>query len=221
VAGTCAPIGSGLIAPDPRANGYYKRLCQGPHSGDRLTDGDAACVGRITRTFAGLATVADLCEELTPSQPNNDPCDRTEDDLMVLALNLCRGRVCALQPISSQCGGSDSVGASFEESDAVLSLSSRDPAACAHVKCLDEEINTGRALELNSLTLRLESDGVRLTWAAPYRDGGGTRPERYQVRRRVRGSLASFTRIATTIDLTFLDAGAAGEFEYDVIALED
>jgi N-acetylneuraminic acid mutarotase len=221
VAGSCTPAGSGLAEPNPRANGYYTSLCRVPHSGDQLTDADAACVGTIARTFAGVATVADLCAELTPSQPNNDPCDRTEDDLMVLALNLCRGRTCTSQPIRSQCGQNKSVGASFDESDAALSRSSRDSAACAHVKCLDEEINTGRALEMNSLTLRGESGAVRLTWAPPYVGELGVRTIRYQVQRRVRGSLAPFTRIATTEATTFLDGNAGGNFEYDVTAIVD
>ena len=33
--------------PNPHTRGYWKRLCQGPHSGDELTDGDAACVARL------------------------------------------------------------------------------------------------------------------------------------------------------------------------------
>ena len=41
------------------------------------------------------------------------------------------------------------VAASFAESDALLSDPGRDRAACARAKCLDEEINTGRALAPN------------------------------------------------------------------------
>ena len=47
-AGVCTPAHSGLDEPNPRTNGYYKRLCQGPHSGDQLTDADAACVASIS-----------------------------------------------------------------------------------------------------------------------------------------------------------------------------
>jgi hypothetical protein len=147
--GTCTPAFSGLDQPDPRTNGYYKRLCHGPHSGDRLTDADAACVARSTATFAGISTVREICDVIEPSRPNNDVCDRTEDDLMVLALNICRARVCTSSGIHSQCGGNTSVGQSLTESDEILSNPDRGVETCSHAKCLDEEINTGRAFGSN------------------------------------------------------------------------
>jgi N-acetylneuraminic acid mutarotase len=145
-AGTCTPAFSGLSEPNPRTDGYYRGLCDAPHSGDHLTDADARCVAALTRTFARIATVADLCARLTPSRPNSDPCDRTEDDLMTLALNICRARVCTEQTIDSQCGSAGSAGRSLAEIDEILAGTGRNDAACAHAKCLADEINTGRAL---------------------------------------------------------------------------
>jgi hypothetical protein len=218
--GTCTPAFSGLSEPNPRSNGYYKRLCHGPHSGDQLIDADATCVGSVAAKFAGISTVSELCAMLEPSHPNNDPCDRTEDDLIVLALNVCRARVCTGQSIDSQCGGNATVGASLAESDAILNDASRSAATCAYAKCLDEEINTGRALELDSLTLRREGSGVRLSWNPPYLDDGSSHPSKYNVWRRTQGSLTAFTKIATTTDATFVDSLAAGgAYQYEVTAV--
>jgi N-acetylneuraminic acid mutarotase len=219
-AGTCTPASSGLNEPNPRSSGYYKRLCIAPHSGDQLTNADAACVAAVAQAFAGISTVADLCAEILPSQPNSDPCDKTDDELMVLALNICRARVCTLQRIDSQCGSNDTVGQSLAESDAIQSSASRSADICAHSKCLDEEINTGRALEMNTLTLRREGSSVRLSWRVPYLEDGTGQPTRYHVWRRVAGSLAAFTKIGTTSLTSYLDsASGSGAFEYEVTAV--
>jgi hypothetical protein len=218
--GTCTPAFSGLNEPNPRSNGYYMRLCLGPHSGDQLTNSDAACVGQVAGTFAGVATVADLCAVLRPQHPSNDACHRTSADLMVLALNICRARVCTAQSIDSQCGSNDNVGQSLSESDAILLSSSSDEDTCAHAKCLDEEINTGRALELNTLGLRREGSGIRLDWRPPYLDDGTGHPSKYHVWRRVQGSLAPFGKIGTTTNPTYLDTiSGSGAFEYEVTAV--
>jgi N-acetylneuraminic acid mutarotase len=218
--GTCTPAFSGLSEPNPRSNGFYMRLCVGPHSGDQLTDADAVCVGQVAATFAGITTVADICTVMRPAHPSNDPCDRTRADLMALALNICRARVCTAQSIDSQCGNNASVGQSLAESDAILNSPSRDEGTCAHAKCLDEEINTGRALELNTLGLRREGSGIRLNWSPPYLDDGSGHPSSYHVWRRVQGSLAPFTKIATTTNPTYLDTlSGSGAFEYEVTAV--
>jgi hypothetical protein len=128
--------------------------------------------------------------------------------------------VCTAQSIDSQCGENGSVGQSLAESNAILSSPSGSNDTCAHAKCLDEEINTGRALELNSLTLRREAGGIRLEWRPPYLEDGTGHPSKYHVWRRVRGSLAKFTKIGITIDPGFLDAGSgSGAFEYEVTAV--
>ena len=219
-AGTCTPAFSGLTEPNPRTDGYYRGLCHGSRSGDQLTDADARCVGALVRTFAGFATVADLCAELTPSQPNNDPCDRTDDDLVALALNICRARVCTAQSIESQCGANTSVGQSLSEVDAILADAGRNGTTCALAKCLAEEVNTGRALGSNSLRLAREAGGIRLSWTPPYLDDGNGAPSQYHVWRRVRGSSAPFTKLASTSAVSYLDATSGdGAFEYEVTAV--
>ena len=218
--GVCTPAFSGLNEPNPRTNGYYKSLCHGPHSGDALTDADAVCVASVAHTFTGISTVADLCAELEPSHPNSDACDRTDDDLMVLALNICRARVCVAQSIDSDCGGNANVGQSLAESDGILGSSSRTAGACAHAKCLDEEINTGDALELNSLTLTREKSGIRLRWSPPYLNDGTGHPSKYHVWRRALGSILPFRTIAESTETTFVDVSAGGEtFQYEITAV--
>src|SRR6185436_17244525 len=54
--------------PEPENYGYYRKLCKDGHSHpktheDVLVDADAACVGALTDTFAGIATVEDLCAD--------------------------------------------------------------------------------------------------------------------------------------------------------------
>jgi Regulator of Chromosome Condensation (RCC1) repeat protein/slime mold repeat-containing protein len=219
-AGICTPTFNGLDEANPRTNGYYKRLCHGPHSGDQFTDADAACVAQITATFAGISTVAQICEVIEPSRPNNDNCDQTEDDLMVLVLNICRARVCTAQSIDSQCGANANVGQSLAASDAILDSPSRNADTCGQAKCLDEEINTGRALDMNSLTLNLEDGNVRLNWNPPYLNDGTGLPDRYKVWRRVQGSLSPFTRIGESTVPTFLDTTSGSDaFEYEITAV--
>jgi len=217
LAGVCTPTSSGLNEPNPRTNGYYKRLCHGPHSGDQLVDSDAGCVAEITATFAAITTVAQICEVIEPSHPNNDKCDQAEDDLMVVALNICRARVCTTQSIDSRCGSNDSVGQSLAESDAILDSPSRNFDTCSHAKCLDEEINTGSALELNSLTMNREQGGVRLTWLPPYLSDGSPAPEKFHVWRRAQGSLSPFVRIGEVADPTFLDMESGSDsWDYEI-----
>lgn len=217
--GTCAGVNTALNEPNPRTNGYYKRLCLGPHSGDELTNADAACVASITTTFAWVSTVADICSVIRPSQPNNDKCQQTEDDLMVLALNRCKARVCDTAGIRSQCGSNSTVGQSFAEADAILSSPSRNFTTCSQAKCVTEEVNTGRALEMNSLTLnKTAQGGTILNWQKPYMNDGGP-VNQYKVWRRPIGGTGAFTRIATVNGgvTTYTDA-TTGNFEYEVTA---
>ena len=219
-AGTCTPAFSGLNEPKPRTVGYYKALCDGPHSGDQLTDGDAGCVASVAQTFAGVSTVADLCEELRPTHPTIDPCDIDEDDLLVVALNICRARVCTAQGIDSRCGGKYTVGQSLAESDDLFRSASRSTATCDLASCLDQEINTGKALEMNSLSVRRDGSAVRLDWNPPYLDDGSGHPREYNVWRRPLPSQAPFAKIGATTDATFVDAtAAAGNYQYEVTAV--
>jgi uncharacterized membrane protein len=142
--GACA--GSSCPAsPDPETTSYYKKLCNHAHSGDSLTDGDAACVAGLTATFSRISTVADICFVLQPRGRNNDSCSKDEDQLLVLALNICKQRVCTAQEIDSQCGSnSATVGSSLAEMDAIFSDPNRDRTSCDHGSCLGEEINGGQ-----------------------------------------------------------------------------
>ena len=106
------------------------------------------------------------------------------------------------------------------ESDGILASPSRDRDACSHAKCLDEEINTGRALEMNTLTVNLEGADVRLAWSPPFLDDGTGHPKSYNIWRRPLGSLAPFTKIGQTTDPTFVDTtSGSGAFEYEITAV--
>jgi hypothetical protein len=191
---------------DPKTKGWYKSLCHHAHSGDALTDADAACVGALTATFAGISTVADICAVLEPSSQNNDSCGKAEDQLMVLALNICRQRVCASSGIDSDCGNNGTVAQSLAQSDAIFDDPSRTTATCNLGECLDKEINNGHALELDSLLLVREGANVRLNWTAPILDDGSGNPRFYRIWRRTAGSLSPFVVIGTTTTLTYLDS---------------
>jgi hypothetical protein len=136
---------------------------------------------------------------------------------MVLALNICKARVCTTQAIDSQCGPNRSVGDSLAEADALFSSPGRDADSCRTAKCITEEINTGRALEMNSLRVsRAPEGGTKLTWSQPFVDDGEV-VSSYKVWRRVHG-VGPFVKIATVSALTFTDT-AAGNFDYEVVAV--
>ncbi len=205
---------------DPKSKGWYKGLCHNSHSGDSLTDGDATCVGELSSTFAGITTVAQVCGVLEPSQPNNDPCGKDQAELMTLLLNICKQRVCPVQGLDSECGTNRTVARSLAESDAIFRDPSRTAAQCEHAKCVDEEINNGHALELDTLSTRRELGKVRLNWAAPILDDGTGTPSGYKIWRRPIGSRAPFALLGTTSATTYLDTSAtAGSWQYDVTAI--
>jgi hypothetical protein len=218
-AGACTSATNGLIEPGPKTSSYYMRLCRGSQSDDRLTNADALCVASISQTFARFRTVADICAEIWPDHPEADACDRAENNLAFLALNVCRGRVCTGQRIFSQCGDNTKVGHSLAESDAIFAGASRDSQNCGHAQCLDDEINSGRALQLTSLFAHRDGIDVRLDWTvSQFTDGTG--PANYHVWRRALGSLEPFTHIASTVDPTYLDTTAAnGSYQYEVTAV--
>ena len=200
-------------------------MCHGPHSGDQLTAADAACTAQVAPlTFGWVTSVSDICGVIEPSQPNNDKCQQSEDDLMVLALNICKAKVCQSQSIDSQCGSNKTVGQSLLESDAIFSNPNRTADTCQHGKCLDEEINTGRALEMDTLTLSREGSNIRMNWNPPYLNDGTGHPTAYHVWRRVAGSMAAFTLIDTVTPptTTYLDTDAGTTaWEYEITSVFD
>jgi hypothetical protein len=162
-------------------------------------------------TFAGVSSVADICAVLQQGGEGGT-CGHTEIDLMALALNQCHQRVCGGNAISSQYSDNTTVGESYDEADGILSDDDRNHASCLQAKGLLEEVNTGRALGLDTVTLtRAAGGGARLVWQPPY----AIDPIKYNVWRRPVGSLAPFAKIGETTTPVFDDA-TPGSFEYDV-----
>ena len=241
--GTCTPAYSGLNRPAPKSAGYYKKLCQqrdrseSHYQGDALTEGDAVCVGQLTSTFLGMATVDNLCEVINTDHrpphggrhhggpgdgPNGKDCDKGEDELIATALNICRARVCEEQNLDSRCHGNShtTVSQSFADADAILDDAARSKDTCKSARCELREINNGHALEMNSLTLARENGNVRLAWSSPVLDDGSGTPSSYELWRRPMGSNDAFVRIGITAGLTYLDvtAGTAA-WEYNITAV--
>jgi hypothetical protein len=161
--------------------------------------------------------------------PGGKECDKGEDELMALALNICRQRVCEEQAIDSNCSGSPhdhtltTVAASLAAADAILADLSRNRDTCKSARCLAKEINNGHALHQTSLSLSKESGNkVRLTWDSSVMDDGGGEASSYTVWRRPLNANAVFVQLGTTSGLTFLDGTAgAGNFEYEVTITVD
>jgi hypothetical protein len=219
--GVCIGGSNCTSTNDPKTHGWYRSLCHNAHPDDRLTDGDAICVGALVTTFAGISHVSDICAVLEPSHPNSDACGKDEDQLMTLALNICRHRVCPSQGLDSQCGSNVSVAQSLAESDELFDDPSRSESQCDHAACLAREINNGHALEFDTLSLSREGGNERLTWLAPTLDDGTSTPERYKVWRRPMGSALPFVQIGTTAVPTFLDASVGtGDWQYNVTAVD-
>jgi uncharacterized repeat protein (TIGR01451 family) len=214
-AGVCVGVEQGAR---PRTKGYYRGLCNNPHSGDSLTADDAACVAAMSTTFAHVTSVADICTELGPNPPNNDSCNKSEMDLMALVLNICKGKVCASSGLDPACGSAGTVGEAFETADAILADPDRTTETCNSADCSTRGINTGHLLELDHLAISVVAGEVRLDWEPPLTE---TPVRRYFVWRRVAGSLAPFTLIGSTATPHFADTtGASGNFEYEIQVAE-
>jgi N-acetylneuraminic acid mutarotase len=149
-AGACTPAFSSLAHPDPKTAAYYRQLCAQralgarPYTGDALTDDDAACVGRITSTFAGLTSIDALCGALAGHGPATS-CAAGDGELIAAALNICRARVCGEQSIVSRCRGNTrtTVDQSLADADAILDGAASNQGACATAMCELGEINNG------------------------------------------------------------------------------
>lgn len=206
-----------------KGQGYWKRLCNGPHSGDFFTQADVDCVNNSC-TFSDVQTVSDLCDELQP-QPGqaNDKCEKAEAKFASLLLNACRCRVQSGQSLDSRCGPGTTVADAIANSDATLCNPGRTDAECNHADCATFEIINGEAMWANSLRLTKSGTSIRLNWEPPYAapdslTGGG--PKKYHVYRRASGSTGVFTQIGTvnpTQALTYLDTTAgSGSWTYEV-----
>ena len=237
---------------DPKTKGWYRHLCSHNHHGDSITDADAACVGSISDTFAGITTKSQVCHVLDGSHDFEDEarrssCSKAEDQLMALALNICKHRVCPSDGIDSHCdsnghdddlmfhhnnGGHDddddgddgiqsTVGASFDTADGLLDNPSRTSSECKVAECLAKEINNGRALEFSSVVAAREGSNLRLRWLAPILNDGTATPTSYKIWRRDSSSTAPFVQIGSTAGLTYLDVtgGTTTSWEFDVTAV--
>ena len=215
-AGACAGVTACTPGGRPKSKGYYWSLCQAPHSGDTLTAADAACVASLGGTFSDVTSVADVCAALHTT--GSDSCLKAEEDLMATALNICKQKVCETQPIDSACSSYTTVGASYDAADAALSSPGRTAATCDAADCQAKEINNGKALEANSLTISFVAGQLRLDWEAPLLENPA-QLQGYKVYRRAVGSNVAFTQIGTVTTPHYIDPrGASGNFEYEIVA---
>ena len=203
-----------------KGQGYWKRLCHGPHTGDFYTQEDVDCVNNSC-TFSDVDTVSEMCEELQGGH-GPDKCEKAEVKFMSLLLNLCRCRVQPGQSLDSRCGPGTTAGDAAAAADATLCNPGRTQEECNHAECTTFEIINGEAMWANSLRLTRVGASVRLDWAPPYAapdtlTGG---PKKYHVYRRPAGSTGVFTQIGIVNPnqaLTFLDTNAAtGSWTYEV-----
>jgi hypothetical protein len=99
----CSYANNNTCGANPKGQGYWKRICAGPHpSGEFISPVDVECVND-TCTFDDVHTAADLCDRMNPN-PQNDKCEKAEAHFMSLLLNVCRGRVGRFEATHSSCG---------------------------------------------------------------------------------------------------------------------
>jgi len=152
-------------------------------------------------------SVDDVCAVLNQS---GNQCVQGEIELMSLALNLCHQLVCEDTPISSQYSDNTTVGDSYDDAEANLGSG----GDCQLAKHLASEVNTGRAVGLTSVSFaKLSGGGARVNWTPM--GGGNTPVTKYNVWRRVAGSMAPFSKIGETTGLLFDDT-TPGKFEYEI-----
>jgi hypothetical protein len=206
-----------LCHENPKTQGFWRRLCAGPHPEGQITQADVECVNDSC-TFADVHTLAELCSKLNPD-PANDKCEQAESQLMATMLNYCQGRLSDGSPIISSCTNHTTAGQSRADADALLCSPARTQATCTLAQCESEELNSGTALQTNSLRIsRLADNSLRLTWDPPYGNSDYGPPSSYTLRRRASTNMP-YQTIVTTPNLVFIDTTAVGSayFEYEVI----
>lgn len=91
----------------------------------------------------------------------------------------------------------------MSKSDSPLSSPGRTQETCTTAQCASEEINSGKALETNSLRVDKDGLGLRLTWEPPYTPELGP-PKRHEIWRRLNPESA-FVKVGETTSLSWLD----------------
>ena len=232
---------SHLNEPHPRTVGYYKRLCENSHTGDALTTADARCVADTTVTF-DTHTVSDLCAILTRHDGGDDHgddhcgwgngshntyCDKARAELVALALNRCRARVCDAQQIDSDCAGSTSatVGDSFYTVDTTLAGATQaTPASVCHgAQCLAKEINRGKAFIIDDVHCDRDDHhhhgGMNCHWSIPRYNDDTEAPRAYDIYRRDHGT-GSFAKVATVSSPSYYVEDPDNNYDYDVVPVD-
>jgi hypothetical protein len=204
-----------------KGQGYWKRLCHGPHSGDFYTQDDVDCVNNSC-TFSDVDTVSEMCDELTEAQ-GNDKCEKAEAKFMSLMLNACRCRVQPGQSLDSRCGPGTTVADAIANSDATLCNPGRtQPSATTRIARRSRSSTAKRCGRTRCGSPRSGPPSVS-TGRPPYANPdsltpGG--PKKYHVYRRATGSTGVFTQIGIVNPnqtLTYLDTTAGtGSWTYEV-----
>jgi len=212
----CSYTSNNTCGANPKGQGYWKRICAGPHpSGEFISPVDVECVND-TCTFDDVHTVEALCAVMTPTPPN-DKCAKAESHFMSLLLNVCRGRVGRFETTQSSCGHNTSVDQAIRDADTLLCSPSRNNSTCTAAQCETEEIDNGKALGVTSLRVTAARTGpVSLTWGPPYTDSGFSSTIKYRVWRRINSNVP-FTQLTETTGLAYTDTTANGTaFQYEV-----
>jgi cysteine-rich repeat protein len=202
--------------PAPRSKGYYERMCDpaSPAQPNMLSEADVECVND-TCDFAGVAAVADLCAVLTSRV---DPCARAEAQFMALVLNVCRGQVCVGDPIDAHCTAQGTVGGVLAEADGLLCAASPSAADCAKAACESYEINTGIAINVDTLRVEKTGAGIRLSWEEPLHDPGKSVAAYHVWRRAAGGSWEVAAEVEAGPSPGWIDAAEPSGLQYEVTA---
>ena len=139
-AGICEPVED----PDVRTQGFWKRVCKGPHpSGEHENLPDYVDCVNNTDTFADVDDVDALCDRLDPL-PKKDKCEQAEAQFMALLLNICSGRVAVCNCIDDP--DFDTVGEAADFIDELLSNPDRTFDDCVLAQAIADDINNGVSL---------------------------------------------------------------------------
>src|SRR5262249_38403179 len=145
-------------------------------------------------------------------------------ELLALALNRCRARLCDDQQIDSKCDPSQqTVGQSFTTADNLISGSAPTNSACKDGRCLAKELNSGKALEIDDVHCdrddRRHPGAMHCTWSVPLYNDGTSAPSGYEIWRRPHGT-GEFTRVATVHSPVYDVEDPDSDFDYEVVPVQ-